>query len=98
MPADWFAPEHIVMLTQYVRHKAQADLIAVQLDNFDPAWLADDDAGLKRYNMLTALQERETRTINALDRSMRLTQQSKIRAEKVIKSQAGRKPWQLEND
>ena len=96
------------MLTQYVRHKASTDLIAQHLDSFDPSWLAGDERdsdegdtakfGLMRYNTLAAMLERETRTLNALDRSMRLTQQSKIRAEKVIKSQAGRKPWQLEND
>ncbi len=96
MPADWFAPEHIVMLTQYVRHKAQADIIAQQIENFNIGWLADDD-GMKRYEKLGAMLERETRTLNALDRSMRLTQQSKIRADKVVKTQAGRKPWQKDD-
>lgn len=97
-PADWFGEEHAPMLTQYCRHKVQADLIAQQHEAFDPAWLADDD-GLKRYDKLGAMMERETRAMTALLRSMRLTQQSLIRAEKVVHPQGkGRKPWQIEND
>lgn len=98
MPADWFGEEHAPMLAQYCRHKVQADLIAQQQEAFDPDWLADDE-GLKRFDKLAACMERETRTMNALLRSMRLTQQSQIRADKVIKNQGkALKPWQLEND
>ena len=96
-PADWFGPENAAMLTQYCRHKVQADLIAQQLEAFDPGWLADDD-GLKRFDKLGAMLERESRTINALLRSMRLTQQSLVRADKAVATTKGRKPWQVEND
>lgn len=97
-PAEWFGEEHAPMLAQYCRHKVQADLIAQQQESFDPAWLTDDE-GLKRYDKLGAMAERETRCMNALLRSMRLTQQSLIRADKVVHSQGkGRKPWQLEQD
>jgi hypothetical protein len=96
-PADWFGEEHGPMLAQYCRHKVQADLIAQQQEQFDPAWLTDDE-GLKRYDKLGAMMERETRAMNALLRSMRLTQQSLIRADKVVSSNKGRKPWQLEGD
>jgi len=98
MPADWFGEEHGPMLAQYCRHKVNADLIAQQQEAFDPAWLVDDE-GLKRFDKLAACMERETRTMNALLRSMRLTQQSLIRADKVVKNQGkGLKPWQLEQD
>lgn len=97
-PAEWFGEEHGPMLAQYCRHKVQADLIAQQQENFDPAWLTDDE-GLKRYDKLGAMMERETRAMNALLRSMRLTQQSLIRADKAVGNQGkGRKPWQIEND
>jgi hypothetical protein len=97
-PADWFDESHGPMLAQLCRHTVTSDLIAQQQENFDPAWLTDDD-GLKRFNLLAAAMERESRTMNALLRSMRLTQQSLIRAEKVVHNQGkGRKPWQLEND
>lgn len=97
-PADWFGDEHGPLLAQYCRHKVQADIVAQQLENFDPAWLADDD-GLKRYNRLLAMNERESRAMTALLRTMRLTQQSLIRADKVVKeSGKGRKPWQAESE
>jgi hypothetical protein len=89
------------MLAQYCRHKVQADLVAQQLERFDPAWLADED-GLKRYDKLSAMLERETRAINALLRSMRLTQQSVYNAKSASTASSstgkGRKPWQVESD
>lgn len=85
------------MLAQYCRHKVQADIIAQQLEAFDPAWMAEEE-GLKRFDKLGAMLERETRAINALLRSMRLTQQSLIRADKAGATKKGRKPWQVEND
>ena len=98
MPADWFGDEHSPMLVQLCRHKVTSDLIAQQQEAFDPEWLADDE-GLKRFKVLAACQECETRAIVALERSMRLTQQSQIRADKVIKGQGkGLKPWQHEQD
>ena len=99
-PADWFGPENASMLIQYCRHKVQADLIAQQLESFNPGWLADDD-GLKRFDKLGAMLERETRCINALLRSMRLTQQSLYNAKSAntaSQGNKGRKPWQIEND
>ena len=100
-PAEWFGPEHSGMLAQYCRHKVQSDLIAQQLETFDPNWLADDD-GLKRYEKLGAMLARETTTMNALLRSMRLTQQSLYNAKSANTASSstgkGRKPWQVESD
>lgn len=99
-PADWFGEEHGPMLAQYCRHKVQADIIAQQLEAFNPAWLADEE-GLKRYDRLLAMNERESRAMTSLLRNMRLTQQSLIRADKVVKSAGGGKglkPWQTENE
>ncbi|MFG5862719.1 hypothetical protein [Metapseudomonas sp. CR1201] len=99
-PADWFGDEHAGMLSQYCRHKVQADLIAQQLEQFDPAWLVDDE-GLKRFDKLGAMLERETRAMNALLRSMRLTQQSLYNAKSgntASEKSKGKKPWQVESD
>jgi hypothetical protein len=96
-PAEWFGPEHAGLLTQYCRHKVQSDIIAQQLEDFLPEWMADED-GLKRYDKLSGMMERETRAINALLRSMRITQQSIIRADKAVSTQSARKPWQAESD
>ena len=93
-PADWFGPENAANLVQYCRHRVQADIIAKKLETFNPDWLDDED-GLKRYDKLSGMLERETRALNALMRSMRLTQQSLVRAEKRLPEQAqGKKPWQ----
>lgn len=86
MPTDWFGEEHAPMLTQYCRHKVTSDLIAQQQEAFDPARFADDD-GLKRFGLLVTAAERETRCILALMSSMRLTQQSLVRKDKVVKNQ-----------
>ena len=92
-PADWFQPEHEGMLTQYCRHRLNADSIFNQIQEMEQDWLKGDE-GLDRYNKLSAMQERETRAMNALMRSMRLTQQSLYRADKAVKTQPGRKPWE----
>ncbi|WP_256806563.1 hypothetical protein [Pseudomonas kurunegalensis] len=96
-PADWFGPEHAAMLVQYCRHKVLSDLIAQQVEEFEPEWLLEDE-GLKRFDKLGAMLERETRAMNALLRSMRLTQQSLVRADKAVATQKGRKPWQSNDD
>jgi hypothetical protein len=86
------------MLAQYSRHKVIAGLIAQQQEAFAPDWLTTDD-GLKRFDKLAACLERETRSMIALLRSMRLTQQSLIRSDKAVHAQGkDRKPWQIGDD
>ncbi len=94
-PADWFGIEHTGLLTQYCRHKVQADLLAAELEGFDPGWLKDTE-GLRRYDKLSAMMDRESKAITMLLRSMRLTQQSLIRADKAVKSTRTRKPWETD--
>ena len=99
-PADWFGDEHIGMLTQYCRHKVQSDLIAQQLEDFDPDWLVDEE-GLKRFDKFGAMLERETRAMNALLRSMRLTQQSLYNAKSgntASQKSKGPRPWERGDD
>lgn len=100
-PAEWFGPEHAPMLTQYCRHKTSADVLAQQLQKFKPEWMAEDD-GLERYDKLAKMLERETRAMNALARSMRLTQQSTYNAQKASTLErgvgGGRKPWQVDDE
>lgn len=92
-PADWFGDHNISDLVQYCRHTVQSDIVAQQIANFDPEWMGDED-GLKRYDKLLAMQERESRAINAAARSLRLTNQSLIRADKAVGSSGKRKPWE----
>jgi hypothetical protein len=96
MPADWFdhAPE---LLVAHVRHVCTARLLAAQINAFDPAWLASDE-GLKRYDKLLAMRERETKSMMSLATKMRLTQQSRYRADRaavaVKNAPTGRRPWE----
>ena len=98
MPADWFGPEVRPLLTQYVRHIANARAIVQLIDVFTPAQLADDN-GLRRFARLTRLAERETRAMSSLATRMRLTPQSRYtphRAATTARASTQRKPWEFE--
>lgn len=100
-PASAFTPTHIPLLEQYCRHVIQARILAEEILNFDRAWLADDD-GLKRYDRLLAMQEREGRAASSLATRLRITRQA-VDDPKTV-GRAGRnqprtrKPWELASD
>lgn len=85
------------MLADYCRHSETADVLTSQIDAFDAEWLSTDD-GLKRYDMLTKLRERETRAASDRATKLRLTNQSRYtpRAAEFAarKQSAESKPWQ----
>jgi hypothetical protein len=82
----------------YCRHIVNARILADELLNFDRAWLADDE-GLKRYDRLLAMSERESRAASSLATRLRITRQAVDHPTTVgrsIKNQSkGRKPWEL---
>ena len=96
-PASSFTPTHAPMLEQYCRHVVQSRVIADMIVNFDSAWANDDD-GLKRYDKLLAMQEREGRAASSLATRLRITRQA-VDQQTVARSQInapkGRKPWEL---
>lgn len=96
-PASSFTPTHSPMLEQYCRHIVQARIIADMIMNFDQAW-ANDDEGLKRYDKLLAMQEREGRAASSLATRLRITRQA-IDQQTVARSQINapksRKPWEI---
>jgi hypothetical protein len=95
LPADWFGRDQLPLLLSYCKHSAQAQFLDEQIAAFDAQWLADDD-GLKRYDKLLGMRERETRQITALARSMRITQQSRTHKDTAgtsAKKGATEKPW-----
>lgn len=100
-PASAFTPTHIPLLEQYCRHVVQARVIADEIGAFDRSWMADDD-GLKRYDRLLAMQEREGRAASSLATRLRITRQAVEHPSTVGRSQAkqsrARKPWQLGSD
>jgi hypothetical protein len=97
-PGGAFTPTHSPLLEMYCRHITQARILADELINFERAWLADSD-GLKRYDRLLAMSERESRAASSLATRLRITRQAVEHPTTVgrsLKNQAkGRKPWEL---
>ena len=98
MPATWFTRETHGLLTAYCRHSSNARFVAEQIDQFRSAWLSED-SGLERFDMLSRLLEREQRAMSSLATRMRLTQGSRLKAEKAAteaaRNVAGmRRPWE----
>jgi hypothetical protein len=85
------------MLADYCRHTEAADVLGAQIDAFDVDWFQSDE-GLKRYDMLTKMRERETRAAADRATKLRLTNQSRYtqRAAEFAgrKQTAEAKPWQ----
>lgn len=84
------------LLKEYVRHCETAHVLAGQIDGVDPTWLADED-GLKRYDKLLLMRDRETKAIGDKATKMRLTNQSRYTpqaAATASKKSLERKPWQ----
>lgn len=95
-PADAFTVTHAPLLELYCRHIVQARVLADELANFDRAWLADDE-GLKRYDRLLAMAEREGRAASSLATRLRITRQAidqQTVARGLLKN-VKRKPWEL---
>lgn len=89
LPADWFDRGNFPLLTQLCRHVSAARRVAQLIEQA----AASKDFDRKEFIELLARQEAESRAISALLRSMRLTQQSIMRAETAKRPKASRKPW-----
>jgi len=97
-PASAFTVTHAPLLEMYCRHVVQSRIIADEILNFDRAWLADDD-GLKRYDKLLAMAEREGRAASSLATRLRITRQAvdqQTIARAMINEPKSRKPWEIE--
>lgn len=96
-PASAFTATHKPLLEMYVRHIVNARIIADQVAAFDPAWLADDE-GLKRYDALLRMAERESRAASSLATRLRITRQAmehrETAATKFANRSTGAKPWE----
>lgn len=95
-PHDWFGPETYPLLVEYIRATEQADLIARELEEFDPEWLRDED-GLDRFEKLNRLVDAKSSSLARLATKMRLSQQSRY-SEKSAHTAAknvgpAAKPW-----
>ncbi len=98
-PADAFTPTHAPLMELYCRHIVQARVLAEELSAFDKAWMADDE-GLKRYDRLLGMAEREGRAASSLATRLRITRQAidqQTVARGLLKN-VKRKPWELPAD
>lgn len=90
LPADWFTPKHIGLLKQYCRHEAQADRIAMLIEQE----MSEPQLDVQKYDKLLAMQEREGRALSSLATRMRITQQALYDKSKKAPSNSVRKPWE----
>ena len=94
---DLISPESYPVLVEYCRAVVSSNQIAAQLDAFDPEW-ANDDEGLKRWDKLLQMQEREARKIASLAVKLRLTPSTRVHPEKagtVERKGVKLKPWEM---
>jgi hypothetical protein len=94
-PADSFTDTHAALLELYCGHVVKARIIGEQILKFNSDWLADDD-GLKRYDKLSAMAERESRAASSLATRLRITRQAvdqQTIARSQINNSIGKKPW-----
>lgn len=86
------------LLKEYVRHCEAAHILAGEIAGTDPAWLRDED-GLKRYDKLLLMRDRETKAVGDKATKLRLTNQSRYtpQAAATAAKQTGapRKPWEM---
>jgi hypothetical protein len=95
-PADWFTADTHPLLTNYCRHTVTAAMVSAMIEALPAGDVTDE--GVKKFNTLLQMRERESRAVAALARTMRVAQQSRYNAlsantaaEKVGGS---RKPWE----
>jgi hypothetical protein len=105
LPADWFPAETRPMLAQLCRHTVGARFVGDMIRDLR-ATLAERIAqgedrletllgATECLDRLLKMQERESRAIAALMRSMRLTQQSRYSARKTVPgTSSGPPPWE----
>ena len=97
-PANSFTVTHAPLLELYCRHIINARLLADEILNFDRAWIASDE-GLKRYDRLLSMAERESRAASSLATRLRITRQAidqQTVARSIINEPTTKKPWEIE--
>ena len=94
LPPDWFPGETHSMLSQYCRHYSASKMLAVLVAEMQdrPVAIGDSESeegsvfSLDEYDKLLKMQERESRAMTALARSLRFTLQASYDKEKGKKS------------
>ena len=96
-PANAFTQVHAPLLENYCRHVVLGRILSDEISNFDRGWLADEE-GLKRYDKLLAMHEREGRASSSLATRLRITRQAidqQTVARSMINQAKSKKPWEI---
>lgn len=97
-PASAFTETHRDMMDLYCQHVVTAQVLDDEIKAFDREWLRDDD-GLKRYDRLLAMREREVRSASSLATRLRITRQAAADPKTVGRAHSAmgrsRKPWEV---
>ena len=96
-PLEWWDDGSVPLLAQYARATVQADRVA-ELVRVSSGMILDDPDELGRYRELRKIQNAISNELVSLGRAMRLTQQSRYRADKAEstarKGGGMSRPWQ----
>lgn len=90
-PADWWGPDSLPILTEYVRAITMCDTLAEKIET---AMKSNVAAG--QVKLLMDLRDKESRRAVSLATKMRLTQQSRYgarSADRANNAAAGKRPW-----
>lgn len=95
LPADWFTPENVDNLTQYVRHITHSNRVEQLIQNY----YEDPEFSIETLDRLYKMQERESRVLANLGSKMRLPQSAvhSPRKGKGKQTQIER-PWKNDQD
>lgn len=95
MPADWFTRETHALLVAYLEHWSEARNLSVILRNFNGD--ITEQEGIRQYDKLLLMRDRETKGMVSIARAMRMTQQAKYNAitasSQAKQGSEKKKPW-----
>jgi hypothetical protein len=94
---DWVPPAGFPVLVEYCRHVCRARLLQSQIEAFAVEWTSVE-GGLERFDRLLSMADRETKSVIACARALRLTPSSQMHprtaARRVLEiPDDGRRPW-----
>lgn len=98
-PANSFTETHRDMMEMYCRHIVQSRILTMQIEEFELSWLSRED-GLKRYDKLLGMREREVRSASSLATRLRITRQATADPKTVGRANNNlprdKKPWEID--
>lgn len=98
-PAEWFQPDSYPLLVAYCRHTVMARLLSEQIGRLPS--VEEDPTTFDVLKELLKMRDRESKAVNMFARSMRLTQQSRLKAETAATAHnrangtTAKKPWDI---